>query len=254
MDRVRVVSGDFAPGSPHRMALGSASVELRLALSGGRRRGRPRIVYGPSDIETIRRGGVMLQRRVGWALAVTLCLLPLGPLALVGLLALMSKQEWTIFRCTFKDGRSFIGEVPTADYQCLIGALNAWHMTQDVGADWLPDARRGSAVRPVHYLGPPERIAVPPGVPMVGALPMALPRAGGMATPPWVAANDTSSAAAGVDGEALEYGAEKPAPTPGDAPGQPSRPASAELPPAYELSPAHPASAEDPARSSPHHG
>ncbi len=155
MQPIRVVAGDFATGPRHRVNVRGPMVEVRMTEPLGLLRGKRRFRYGPSDIELIKRATRSDRRRVGLALLVTVCLLPLGPFALVGLATLLFKREWTTFWCAFKDGRSFIGELPSTQYERMTRALAAWHAGQLGAADWLPVSRRGSAARPVRSSWPP---------------------------------------------------------------------------------------------------
>ena len=163
----------------------------------GLMRGTRRHRYGPGDIESIKRGRLSCRRRVGWALGVTVCLLPLGPFALLGLLALLWTREWTTFWCAFKDGRSFIGEMPSRDYDRLIAGLSAWHAGQIGVSDWLPVARRGSTARPVSFVGKARPVPVSSRAPMTGALAIAIARASEPVAAGWTPANDTAALAAG---------------------------------------------------------
>ncbi|ORE91952.1 hypothetical protein ATO13_18360 [Stappia sp. 22II-S9-Z10] len=102
--------------------------------------------YSAPDVEAVKCGGVVGRRRVGAALLAVVVLLPLGPFALLGLCALLSKREWTTFWCAFKDGRTFIGELPSTHYDRLVDAVNSYHVSRQDAAEWLPVSRLGHAV------------------------------------------------------------------------------------------------------------
>ncbi len=146
MNRLRVVSGDFVCGPHHRLAVNGHAVDVRMSEGRGFVRRSRLLRYSAPDVEAVKCGGVVGRRRVGAALLAVVVLLPLGPFALLGLCALLSKREWTTFWCAFKDGRTFIGELPSTHYDRLVDAVNTYHVSRQDAAEWLPVSRLGHAV------------------------------------------------------------------------------------------------------------
>ena len=140
---VNVVWGDFSHGPRHSLRVCEGLVELAMSERRGFLRGSRSFRYGVADFETLRPASVSSRRRVGLAIATVLCLLPLGPFALLGLVMLALKREVATFWCALKDGRTFTAELPAEDYRKLSETLEHWRETQRSVVPLLPALRRG---------------------------------------------------------------------------------------------------------------
>lgn len=144
MDTIKVISGDFIAGT----LLPGKGAGAGLALAMVERRGaawsRHRQVYDLNDVESVKLDLMVRERRVGAAMLAVICLLPLGPLALLGLAVLALKRERAVFWCAFADGYAFLGELPAVRFWRLV---DGWQQVQSARREltsWFPVPRRGA--------------------------------------------------------------------------------------------------------------
>lgn len=144
METIKVISGDFIAGT----LLPGKGEGAGLSMAMVRRRGaawsRHRLVYDLNDVESVKLDMMIRERRFGLAILAVICLLPLGPLALLGLAALALKRERAVFWCAFADGYAFLGELPMSRFWRL---ADGWQQVQSARQEltsWFPVPRRGA--------------------------------------------------------------------------------------------------------------